>query len=354
MSANDVATFGVSSGSKRKTWLLRALIFSGWILFSCLLSGYLTFPYDAIKEFLVYEVEHPRLAGGTERTRSSTSLSIAELEPHWFSGIALKNVTVMLGDAPARESDAEKQSAKPTTLSLSSFQARLQLLPLLLGKKTIAFSAEVAGGGTIEGTVTESSELSVLDVTLSEVELARLPISGGKIPYNFSGELNGTVLLELNKEAAENAGNIKLSLADFTLSEPKTDSNKKPFRAEAGSLELSCTIEKGICKFGPSTSKGKDLLLGLFGNLTFQRVYMEEAPLATLPNSLKATLLDIKARLEMTERFKQQPVAQGITMMLNMPIAAPYKSSDGAVQVRISGRGSLRLEPGANLRFPSK
>jgi len=114
---------------KRTNPVVRAFLFIGLGLASFFFFLYLTFPYGVIKEVVVSTV--------TDSLRKSgipVRIAIGSLRPHWFTGIQLKDVQV----TNAADPDAN--------LKIGEATVRLNLLPLLLGKATVAGRVTQAGG----------------------------------------------------------------------------------------------------------------------------------------------------------------------------------------------------------------
>src|SRR3712207_703926 len=134
----------------------RLITFAKWAVYPvfylfCLTAfGYLTFPYDRLKDRLIAEFDRrqqKRSPGPPQR------LEIDSLDGYWFTGIEATGVRLILPpstDASSRSSaaafssgDAAKAEGppKPSVIAADEAHARVRILPLLIGRVRIDFWA---------------------------------------------------------------------------------------------------------------------------------------------------------------------------------------------------------------------
>jgi type II secretion system protein N len=171
-----------------RKYILSAIGYSAFFVFSFLLSFYWTFDAN--------HVVKPRLID--EARKQGFELDISDLDKYRLSGVEARNVTV-------------QSSFFSTPFKIDELKARLSLLPLILGRKSVAFSAKLYDG-TLTGRWVESKKNRQVNVEAKNVDLSR--IQPGKV-----GSL--WVMAKLSGKA------------DLNLS-PKTDPKKWKGQIKAG------------------------------------------------------------------------------------------------------------------------
>ena len=115
---------------KRKTHpVVQGIIYFLVGLGSFLIFVYLTFPYGVIKEVAV-----SALTENFRKTGLPVRVAIGGLKPHWLTGVKLKDVTI---------TNVTNQHA---VITFTNVTARLNMLPLLLGKISIGASVSQSSG----------------------------------------------------------------------------------------------------------------------------------------------------------------------------------------------------------------
>ena len=108
--------------------------YSAFFVFALLLFAYLTFPYDRLRDRIIADFEHSQRVppGGARQT-----LSIGKLEPSWFTGVVLKDVS--LTSTPA---DPSKPSS---VLRADEVRLRVSVGSLFSKNKDLTLSAQALG-----------------------------------------------------------------------------------------------------------------------------------------------------------------------------------------------------------------
>ena len=282
-----------------KRRLLIVLKYSVYPLFYlvCLLAFfYLTFPWDRLKERLISEFAATQATKGAEAQR----LEIGTLTGYWVTGIEVENAKLIIppsteeisayelaqrnaaneqlsaiargeksiddlpggdDDKPKADDDkadkadkADKKSAdkvsrgpKETVLLVERATARLQLLPLLIGRIRMSFDVE-AFGGEIHGSVPVKGKGDV-EVSIDHVDLGQIPLVKKLLTIPLRGIL--TAELNLSREdgkTAKSNGSLTVTIDDAVLGDGKSKlANMITLpAAKLGKVEIAAEAEKGL------------------------------------------------------------------------------------------------------------
>ena len=250
--------------------------YSAFFLVSFLLSAYLTFPYDRVRDLLVRRVAAQSEASGDPPAK----LTIEEVGPNWLSGITLRGVTY--------ERPAATKGEAPLKLAVDTLKVRASLLGLLRKRADVSFSAEI-GDGDVSGVYeTAEDEPTHLEMELDELGLSDLGL-GGLLGVPIKGSASGTVDVTLADKPAGTQGRVELDMDDLTLGDGKAKV-KLPGMAggltletiHAGELELKVAIRDGIASIEQLDTKGKDLQLSGSGSIRVVRPFMQSRADITL------------------------------------------------------------------------
>jgi type II secretion system protein N len=198
--------------------LRRTLLYGGFSLACSLLFSYLTFPWDVLRQRL--EVELSEALRPTPPAVGTVEVAITKVSPSWLGGVVLERVMI---------SKAEVGGDPPVAFLLPELRARLSLIPLLFGQRSVSFAAKLFGG-SIDGELQNGKKLSAIKLAGKGLQLGDthdfLALMGG---------LSGVDLASLDL-----AGQASL----------KADFNYKPGDLASLKGTLTADIEKGIIKGG--------------------------------------------------------------------------------------------------------
>jgi len=225
-------------------WILYPLFY----LFCLALFGYLTFPFDRLKDRIIAEFDRAQ----TKRGQSSgQKLEIDELSSYWFTGVEATGVRLILppDEASARPAGLEAamgkgaaaEPPKEMILAIDEAHARVRILPLLLGRVKIDFTAK-AFGGEISGTVPVGVSSGPVELEVENVEL-ELSASEGKF-NKANGALDFTIA-----SVAVGDGKTKLK-GQIALPE-----------ARLGDVSIVAEATNGVLKLTTLTGTGPDIEL---------------------------------------------------------------------------------------------
>ena len=312
-----------------------ALMIAGYVLFfgTCfVLSAYYAFPYERVRDLLVRRVaSQPALPG-----QQPAKLSIAELGPHWLSGIALEGVEyerkpIATGDPAVK-------------LTIDELTARLALLSLWPDDElTVTFGAAV-GDGTMDGEyVIAGEEPRSLKAELDELDLGRFGV-GSFLGIPVKGKATGTIELGPIDTPTTMQGSIELKIDGLKLGDGKAKL-KLPGMAggltletvNAGDLEMKVTIRDGVATVEKLESKGKDVQLTGSGSVRMSK---------ELGQSRSDLALGVK--VEDGYKNKSDRTKAMFDLMSASPLLARALTPDGTIRFRLTGPiSAMRAAPGA-------
>jgi type II secretion system protein N len=176
---------------KKIDWIVwkPRLLYGGFAVVAFVLALRWTFPGEAVKERLILE------AGAR-----GWQIEMSGVGPGGVLGFTARDVVL--------------EDAAGLRIPLDSMTASLRILPLLTGKRVVAFDAR-AFEGRIVGTAALSGDTRPVEVTLTGVNLAAAPPLKRATGLDLAGTLAGQVSLELPAAASgKPSGRIDLSIAD--------------------------------------------------------------------------------------------------------------------------------------------
>lgn len=251
-------------------------------LFCLGLFGYLTFPYDRLKDRLIAEFDRAQQKRGSGPAQR---LEIDELDAYWFTGVEMKGVRLILppnelgsgsrpsGAAAFTSGDAAKDSApKPSVIEIEEARARVKILPLLIGRMRVSFWASVFGG-EVEGVVPMGKSGGDVHVEVSDVELAQVEPLGDILGLPIAGTLSANLDLSAPEGKFNKAnGALEVSAKEVSVGDGKTKIQGLIALPEAklGELVLSAEAKDGVLKITKMTANGQDLELDGDGKVTMR------------------------------------------------------------------------------------
>ncbi|WP_433932424.1 type II secretion system protein GspN [Sorangium cellulosum] len=241
-------------------------------LFCLGLFGYLTFPYDRLKDRLIAEFDRAQQKRGSGPAQR---LEIDELDAYWFTGVEMRGVRLIMPPSEVGSSsrasaaaftsgDAAKDGApKPSVIEIDEAHARLKILPLLIGRMRVSFWASVFGG-EVEGVVPMGKSGGDMHVEVSDVELAKVAPLGDILGLPIAGTLSATLELDAPEGKFNKAnGTLEVSAKEVSVGDGKTKIQGLIALPEAklGELLLSAEAKEGVLKITKMTANGSDLEL---------------------------------------------------------------------------------------------
>lgn len=303
--------------SERTTTIFRrAVAYPLWFLFCFLTFAYCTFPYDRVRDRLEEEVE---------RSVPGSDLEIVGLSPSWVTGVELTGVSLTL--------PAEEEGERPTQLSLTEVTARVGVLDYLFGTTSLSYSAELGGGGTIEGAFAESETETHVAMHLENVALGRVGPLRRFVMLPISGTLSGDIDVTIADDTEQTQGDVTLTIAGLSVGDgrarlavPGLGSGITVEQLNAGDLNLRMQVERGVGRIQQLTSSSDDVDIRGAGTMRLLR-------------PIRMSNVDVLLRFEVKQPYRERNArTQAVFSMVEMsPDVRPYRAPDGAFQLRVAG-----------------
>ncbi|NUP06133.1 MAG: type II secretion system protein GspN [Polyangiaceae bacterium] len=311
------------------------VLYPAFYLFCLFTALYLTFPWDKLKERIEAEFAKSQEKKGARAWR----LEIESLSGYWLTGVEIEGARIIMPpdeedddadktkpargalskvtssasrskkagaeeeDPSAKEADeakdGEKEADKPkppteTTVLIEEAHARVRMLPLVIGRVRLDFSATVFGG-EISGMIPFGG--GDLELAIDSVNLAQVAPLKDVVSVPLKGIANGK--LELSAEDgkwSKASGNFSLTVTDMSLGDGKSKFRKLGVTmtpAEVGTFEIAAKAEQGTFKFEKFGATGKDVELAGEGTLKLREPW---------DNSV----LDLWLRFGFSEEYKNK------------------------------------------------
>jgi type II secretion system protein N len=299
-----------------KSWQRRAA-YAAFAVVAFLYALHATFPAAAVAQ---------RLAA--EAAAAGWKLNAADSEPAGLAGVRMTGVTLQRGGG--------------ARFGVDSITARLQLLPLLLGRRGVDFDARLFEG-RIDGAAVVSSGARTIDATISGVDLSRAPALREAIGVALAGTVRGDVDLTLDtRDPAKSSGSLALTVEGAAIQPgqlpvPGMASGLTVPRVSLGTISAQAQVREGRAAFERLEARGGDL------ELTGQDFY-----LALQPRLAQAPLAG-RARLTVQPAFWNQPAGAKLRPVAELALQSA-RGPDGAYGLQVYGtlgRPQVRLAPPA-------
>jgi type II secretion system protein N len=299
------------------------LLYGAFFVLAFLVALRQTFPVEAVMERVMLE------AGARGWQVEADDVSGAG-----FLGISAENVR-------AEGAEGQKVSAERVT-------AKVRLLPLLLGRRSIAFDLRV-WDGRVSGTADLSGDRG-LDARVEAIDLARATPLRRATGLELLGSMDGTVDLVIPEDpAAKPVGRVELSVKEAgvnggQLQIPSLGGGLTVPRVGLGQVEAAVAIADGKGNFERLEAKGGDAAFSTEGLYFVWQPRLPSAPLFG------------KATLRIEEKFWQSPATSTLRGVAEVALA-PARTPNGSYEMQVFGTlGQPQLRPlpqtGQRLRPP--
>jgi type II secretion system protein N len=305
-----------------------------WVAFW--LCAYWSFPYQRLAAYITDKVNE---------SGAGYTLEIGALSPYWLSGVELEQVQVRKTAAQALATPSKDEQGKPTptqAIKIDSAQARLSLLSLLTGTRSVNFTAEL-GEGEIDGNYSEDGDDKKVVATLSDVDLAKFALLESVVSLPMRGVLEGEFDLTLGKQPTKTQGTVALSIDKLVIGDGKAKLKLGSMGGltidpiDAGKVEVELDVKDGVGAVKKLSANGKDLKLSGSGDVRFAQ------PLAR-------SRLNVVLKLALTDDYKNKSSRTKAMFALleggGAPQVSAARTADGSFQLRLSGLlSSIRALP---------
>ena len=211
---------------------------------------YLTFPYDAVKNALVAQVEQ----------KASLDVKIGKLTPYRLTGLLAKNVLVTEQDNPAN-----------VLVNLDKVKLRLHLLPLLIGKVVADYDFYLAGGGLAGQFILKGKEMAVA-ANFKDFQIERLNPDKQLKKFGevkIKGVVNGNYQFYVNNESPrDNQGHLALNYNGFRITNTTILGNKVPDIVFQDPVEMEVSLKNRALSIDKWNMTSPDLDIKASGRIT--------------------------------------------------------------------------------------
>ncbi len=304
-----------------KEGLRRAAGYGAGGLLATVLFIYLTFPWDALRARI--EAEAQASLRGADAT--AFQVAIGKLEPSWFTGVVLHQIVIS-----AR--DLRQPDAAPDALLIPRLSVRVELWPLLRGKKSGTFAVSLAGGD-VSGRVEVGKSKDGLTIDATKLDLAKahdlLAVAGKFLgadlaSLDLTGSLNAHAAIELKPgDLTSLDGTIKVTLDQAMLKGGKAGELDLP-QVGLGRFDLDLLAGGGKLDVRKLLVHGDDLDVAGDGvSLTLNRMFAYSSPHGKLKVHFGPELLKRIPYLGMALNALPPPDREGT---YSLPLAGTLKS----------------------------
>lgn len=327
---------------------LKFLAYPSLYLACLVLFFYLSFPWNRLKDRVVAEV-----AIRAQKPRSSIQrIEIDDLDSYWFTGVEASGVRIYL--PPSDDAGSDKDKPVESAIKVDELNARLQILPLFLGRLRVKFWAH-AFNGDIKGTVPVGSASGPVEVELEGIDLSYVDVIKDTLGIPIKGVATGK--LELTAEGgkfSKASGILDLAINGVSVGDGKSKIKNQIALPEAklGDLVIAAEAKDGALKVTKLEANGTDIELVGDGKVNVRE-------------PANASIADLYVRFKFTDAYRNKSDltktllgAPGSSVPSLFELADPRikrsKRSDGFYGWHIHGSlGRLKFDPSTSDGAPS-
>ncbi len=289
------------------------LLYGGFVALSFLVALRWTFPSEAVKERLILE------AGAR-----GWQIDVADVSAGGFLGIHASGVKL--------------ESHTGLAVPIDEVTASLRILPLLVGRRSVDFDAEIYDG-SVEGRADLSGPAQHVAVEVDGVDLGQaLPLRKAS-GLDLLGRIAGTADLTFPAQpAGRPTGRVDLrvkeaGIAGGQLPVPGMTGGLTLPRIGLGEVTAAVKVADGKATFERLDAKGGDAEVQTEGLYFLVQPRMEFAPVFG------------KAKVKVGEAFWAKSGTQGFKSLADMTLASA-RGRDGAWNFAVTGSvGHPRMQP---------
>lgn len=319
----------------RRRWL-SMLGYVGFFVLCSIVSLYLTFPMNALKPRVMSMLQRAVQSAGPKPGRhgSPAEVQVGDIALYRLTGVELKHVKVRLAST--------EPEPKPSW-DIDRAAVRLQLLPLLLGRRWLSFAADLYGGSLGGEAAIVDDRLAELSLEAEGLRTESIPPLVAKVGAPLEAALDIDAKLSLDKGDKIREGTIRVQGRDAKLGPgtlklpvpPVSLDCKLKTPMDLGTLDLQIAIADGKAKIEPAALVGKDVDVRVKASATLR---------STLTSSPVTGALVFKFDEGLMER---EPEVKSALELADLRIKSG-KHADGSYHFRLAGSlSNLRPTPDA-------
>jgi type II secretion system protein N len=262
-------------------------------LFAFVLFLRLTFPYDKIRERIVYAFNAQPRSGSAQQ-----QLQIDDVSGWWLTGVRIKGLRLI--------SSPSEPGGNPSEMKIDEARAKIGVFAALFGHTSVSFHID-AFGGEIDGDYDESSKERDVDAELDGVDLTRIDSLTDMLGLPVEGRAKGTLKLVMPEgKASKGSGNVQLDIAEVAIGDGKAKlKNALDWpKLAVGPLTLTAEAKDGVLKVTKLSAGGKDLELSGEGKIQMRDLASE----STVDVNMKFKINDsYRSKSKLTEALFGAP-----------------------------------------------
>jgi len=315
-----------------RDYALRGWAYASFFVAAFVLSAYLTFPYDHLRDYIVARVE----AAG-KGNADSVRLEIGSLRPSFLTGAVLTDV-----ELTRRTASGE---GEPSRLHFDEVTARVSPWSVLTRSPRVSMVATV-GEGELDASYQQDSEAQHIEAELDALDVGKLGL-GSFVGVPLKGRATGTLDFTLATEAVKTVGTLDLKIAGLKIGDGKAKLSLPGLRSgmtldeiDAGALELTIKAQNGVAEISKLSTDGKDLKINGDGNVR-------------LANPVRRSRPDVVLELQLSDAYKTKSDRNKalFEILAMQPEWQKATGPDGALSLHIAGTvQSLRATAGGARR----
>jgi type II secretion system protein N len=284
----------------------------------------LVFPYEKIKEHIVYAYNAQQGPGGAQQ-----QLQIDEVGGYWLTGVRVKGIHLV--SAPTDPTGA------PTEVRIDEARVKIGVLAAIIGHTDVSFHVN-AFGGEIDGTYDENSKERSIDADVDAVDLTKIDALTDLLGLPVEGRAHGNLKLVMPEgKASKGSGTLSLDITDVAIGDGKAKlKNALDWpKLLVGPLTLTAEAKEGVLKLTKLSAGGKDLELSGDGKVQMRDLASE----STTDLSLKFKINDsYRSKSKLTEALFGVPGStKGGDVDRFVPKMKTAHRSDGFYAFRLQG-----------------
>jgi type II secretion system protein N len=291
----------------------RTAAYSAFFLAAFLFALHRTFPIEAVKERLILEA-----------AAQGWQLRMNELSHHGMAGIRAREVTLQTRDG--------------TRIPVEDLTASLRLLPLLAGRRSVAFEARLFEG-TVAGVSEQGATTQHVQLEARGLDLSRAGAIRKATGLDLAGTLAADVDVTLDtREPAKSAGRVEVSIRNAAIQGgevpvPGMGGALTVPRMSLGTVTARGAVRNGRAEFDKLEARGDDV------ELSAEQVFVQLQP------RFDFSPLSGRAKLKFQAAFWQKSGMAGLKPVLDASLASA-RGADGAYGFQVYGTvGKPQLRP---------
>jgi type II secretion system protein N len=297
--------------------LLWAIAYASLFVFVFLISAYLTFPYERLRDVIAARASSSGPTG-------ARSVQIGEFAPFGLGGVRLKDVEIVQAATPP--------SDPPSVLRIAELSLHVSPWALLFGEKKLTLHASV-GSGNIDATYVDSGGVRHVKAELAKVDVAELGL-GSYVGLPLKGKVSGDVDLTVPAETQKSTGTLKLEIKGIHIGDGKAKvkvpalggSGLTLDEIDAGKLEVGLQVQDEVATLTRFATDGRDLRVAGKGSVR-------------LVEPIKRSRPDLTVELTFSDAFKNKSDrTKAMFEIIGMrPEWQHSTTPDGTLRVHVSG-----------------